>query len=240
MVKMPAKQDSGNMAVYNRVRSVPAEAQKKITGGRLNGFTDINPMWRIKILTEVYGQAGFGWYYRVSDKRIERADDGTAACFVDVELYVKDASTGEWSAPIYGTGGSMYIAKQQSGLYVSDECYKMATTDAISVACKSLGIGADVYWSAGRTKYDQMAENNAKQDVTQPAPKAAQNAPQSTTRTVNMEAISEAQAKRMFAISQGDEEIVRSVISAYGYERSRDVLRRDYDAICDEIAAMVQ
>ena len=37
----------------------------------------------------------------------------------------------------------------------SDECYKMAYTDAISVAAKALGIGADVYWAAGRTKYSQ-------------------------------------------------------------------------------------
>ena len=37
----------------------------------------------------------------------------------------------------------------------SDECYKMAYTDAIGVAAKALGIGADVYWAAGRTKYSQ-------------------------------------------------------------------------------------
>ena len=41
----------GNLEIYERVRSVPAEAQRKINGGRLNGKTDINPMWRIKVLT---------------------------------------------------------------------------------------------------------------------------------------------------------------------------------------------
>ena len=56
--------------------------------------------------------------------------------------------------PIAGTGGSMFAARQKDGVYVSDECYKMASTDAISVACKQLGIGADVYWDADRTKYD--------------------------------------------------------------------------------------
>ena len=30
----------------------------------------------------------------------------------------------------------------------------MATTDAISVACKQLGVGANVYWQADKTKYD--------------------------------------------------------------------------------------
>jgi len=57
--------------------------------------------------------------------------------------------------PISGTGGSMFVAKEKNGFYVSDECYKMATTDAISVACKQLGIGADVYWQADKTKYDK-------------------------------------------------------------------------------------
>jgi hypothetical protein len=32
------------------VRVVPNEAKKEIKGGRLSGFTDINPMWRIKTL----------------------------------------------------------------------------------------------------------------------------------------------------------------------------------------------
>jgi hypothetical protein len=41
----------------------------------------------------------------------------------------------------------------KKGAYANDEAYKMATTDAISVACKQLGMGADIYWSADNTKY---------------------------------------------------------------------------------------
>ena len=48
----------------------------------------------------------------------------------------------------------MFVAKENKGIHVSDECYKMAITDAISVACKQLGVGADVYWEKDRTKYD--------------------------------------------------------------------------------------
>lgn len=44
-----------NLAIYNKVRQVPDEAKKRITGGRLNGMTDINPMWRIKAMTELFG-----------------------------------------------------------------------------------------------------------------------------------------------------------------------------------------
>ena len=38
---------------------------------------------------------------------------------------------------------------------------KMALTDAISVACKSLGIGADVYWNKDNTKYNDGKKNQA-------------------------------------------------------------------------------
>ena len=37
------------------------------------------------------------------------------------------------------------MAKEKSGMYTSDECYKMALTDAMSVACKALGVAADVF-----------------------------------------------------------------------------------------------
>lgn len=145
----------GNLDLYNRVRVVPEEAKKPIKGGRLNGMTDINPMWRIKVLTSEYGPCGIGWFYKPVKKWIEQAGGETVA-FVDVELFIK--VDGEWSQPICGTGGSKLSQNERNGLFVSDECYKMATTDAISVACKQLGIGADVYFGADRTKYDSPFE----------------------------------------------------------------------------------
>ena len=144
-----------NLELYEKFRTVPDEAKKPINGGRLKGKTDINPMWRIKALTEAFGPCGIGWYYKPVNKWMERQGEEVAA-FVDIELYVK--YEGEWSKPIPGTGGSMFVAEEKNGLYVSDECYKMATTDAISVACKQLGFGADVYWSSDRSKYDTQAQ----------------------------------------------------------------------------------
>lgn len=145
----------GNLDLYNRVRIVPEEAKKPIKGGRLNGMTDINPMWRIKVLTSEYGPCGIGWFYKPVKKWTEQAGGETVA-FVDIELFIK--VEGEWSQPICGTGGSKLSQNERNGLFVSDECYKMATTDAISVACKQLGIGADVYFGADRTKYDSPFE----------------------------------------------------------------------------------
>ncbi len=140
-----------HLTLYNKVRTVPEEAKKEIKGGRINGFTDINPMWRIKVLTEQFGPCGIGWYYEIKDRWMERCGE-EAAAFVEILLYIKQGE--EWSKPIFGTGGSMFAKKERAGINVSDECYKMATTDAISVACKQLGIGADVYWGNDKTKYD--------------------------------------------------------------------------------------
>lgn len=149
-----------NLELYDKFRQVPETAKKNIGGGRLKGMTDINPMWRIKTLTEEFGICGFGWYYEITDKWIETSmakDEITAN--VKINLYVKRDN--EWSKPIVGIGGSMLVANEKNGLYVNDECYKMALTDAISVACKSLGIGADVYWNKDNTKYNDGKKNQA-------------------------------------------------------------------------------
>lgn len=156
-----------NMAIYTQVAQVPAEAQKTISAGRLKGFTDINPMWRIKKLTEVFGACGFGWYTEILERWLENSGTGEITAHVTIALYVKSGD--EWSKPIIGTGGSSFVAKQRDGFYTSDECYKMAYTDAISVACKALGMGADIYYANDRTKYSQYAPAPAPQPA--PAPR---------------------------------------------------------------------
>ena len=141
-----------NLEFYNRGRSVPNAAKRTIKGGRLNGKTDINPMWRISVLTEMFGPCGLGWKYTITRREMVPGANGEVSCFVDIEL--RYSYEGVWSDPIPGTGGSSFIAKERDGLYTSDECFKMALTDALSVACKALGIGADVYWEQG-SKYTQ-------------------------------------------------------------------------------------
>lgn len=147
-----------NMDLYNKVRAVPNEAQKTIGAGRLKGMTDINPIWRIQSLTEQFGQAGIGWYYDILNRWIEDGADGEKCAFLEIALYIKQGD--EWSKPIIGTGGSKFIANETKGKYTSDEAFKMALTDAISVACKAMGFGADVYWQGGRTKYAVQPTND--------------------------------------------------------------------------------
>ena len=158
------QQDNGNLSIYERVRCVPKEAKKEIEAGRLKGKNDINPMWRIKKLTEVFGPAGFGWYTEIVRTWTEASESGEMAVFVDIHLFVK--KDGEWSKPIYGNGGNRLVAnekKYENGQqvyipYLDDDAYKKAYTDAISVAAKALGIGADVYFEKDITKYDSQPQ----------------------------------------------------------------------------------
>lgn len=155
-----------NLKFYNMGRDVPDNAKKPIKGGRLNGMTDINPMWRIKKLTEMFGACGVGWWYEITNKQIV-TDEYTLqkAAFVDILLYYVDPESGKESHGIPGTGGSSFVAQERSGAYLSDECFKMALTDAISVAAKALGIGADVYWNENGTKYSKERQETKMETV---------------------------------------------------------------------------
>lgn len=151
-----------NLELYNKVRSVPATAKKTIEAGRQAGKTDINPMWSIKTLTEQFGPCGIGWKTKILRTWLESGANDEVAAHVEIELYVK--IDGAWSEAIPGLGGSMFVAKERNGMYTDDDAYKKAYTDAISVACKALGIAADVYYEKDATKYDaRQTGTNAEQ-----------------------------------------------------------------------------
>lgn len=171
------KKTSDNMIIYEGHRQPPKEALKLIQAGRLKGFSDINPMWRLKALTEEFGPCGIGWYYTVDKQWLEVCGNETVA-FVNISLYVK--VDGEWSKPIFGNGGSKLVTQERNGAFVSDEAFKMSVTDAIGVAAKQLGIAADVYFANDQTKYTpDIRDNNSEQKATQ----AKNNPTQKSTQT---------------------------------------------------------
>lgn len=155
--------ENNNMKIYNAVREVPAEAQKAFNNGSFSG-TDINPMWRIKTLTEQFGPAGIGWYTEIISERSETYVE-TVMAIVDINLYIKVG--GEWSKPIFGTGGNRLVLETKNGAKASDEGYKMAYTDALSVACKALGIGADVYFKKDKDKYTDWGDGDRAATITE-------------------------------------------------------------------------
>lgn len=158
---------SDNLRLYEQGRSVPRNAQKQFDTGRFKG-TDINPMWRIKKLTEMFGPAGFGWYTEIVRQEHIPAGEDSMMVFVDINLYVKEGDT--WSKPIFGSGGNTIKTKGKG----DDEGYKKAYTDALSIACKALGIGADIWYSADvnadySSKYSSMYADEAPKKPKKPA-----------------------------------------------------------------------
>ena len=196
------------MNIYDKVKQVPENAKKPIIGGRLKGKTDINPMWRIKILSEVFGPCGFGWKYEIMNKQLEKVGE-QIACFVSINLYVYLDE--KWSEPIPGFGGNMFVVKEKAGLRINDECFKMSLTDALSVACKALGVGASVYWEADKTKYT-MKQDEVKED----------------------DKISIPEAQKLFIKADSNADIVRDCMKEFGYTGStKDIYKKDYKKILD-------
>jgi hypothetical protein len=137
--------------IYKRFENPPEDALKEIGAGRLKGMTDINPQWRIECLTELFGLCGQGWYTKITEQKIIDGADGEKVAITNIELYYKQ--DGEWSMPIQATGGSKLVSNEKAGAYTSDEAFKMAYTDALSVACKMIGIAGKIYRGQYNTKY---------------------------------------------------------------------------------------
>lgn len=195
----------GNMDIYNAVRAVPKEAQKEFHNGSFSG-TDINPMWRIKTLTEQFGPCGTGWWTQDVTYWIDRTDEGEVYVNCSLNLYV-----GKDSRPVHGIGANRMAQNTKNGKRFTDEAYKMAYTDALSVACKALGIGADIYFGQDRTKYTQPTEEPPAPP--KPAPTRAQ--------TI-------AAAAKAAGI---DTKLVAAKILEYGVEKANDLTQKQFDEL---------
>lgn len=152
-----------NLDLYRKLQSVPDDAKKPIEDGALKGMTQINPIWRIQKMTEVFGPFGIGWWYEIRDRWIEAVAEGEVLAFVEILLYY--VLDGQVSHGVPGIGGSKMVSFRGNDAVISDECYKMALTDAIGNAGKNIGLAADVYWEEGRNKYASSGEK-----FTTPAP----------------------------------------------------------------------
>jgi hypothetical protein len=157
-----------NKETWDKLKSVPESALKTIGGGRLKGMSDIKPQWRYEKLTEIFGICGFGWKYTIEKEWIESYQNGEIAAFANINLYVKINDV--WSDAIPANGGSMFVANEKNGAYVSDECFKMAITDAIGTAAKMIGLASDVYMgiksdnTRPQSKYEPIPPNNEPAD----------------------------------------------------------------------------
>lgn len=144
---------TGNLHIFNQVQTVPEEGLRRFTCKGGEERTEINTVWRIKKLTELFGPCGSGWYFEnVKNERIT-VGNGEVCVFTELDLYVRDSKTGRFGKPIHGAGSSRVVLRRDGQLYLDDEAYKKAETDALSNACKKLGFGADIYMNRLDGKY---------------------------------------------------------------------------------------
>jgi len=204
------EKEQDNLAIYEKAREVPKTALKQIYGGRLKGMSDINPMFRIKRITEIFGPCGFGWKYEIVEKRFETQGQ-EVKCFIQINLYVK--WNGEWSEPIPGVGGAGFVDREKSGLFVNDEAEKMALTDALGVAMKALGVAADVYWDKdgkaintdSKYAYDTIQQQAAQPQPKQPKPSQPQPAKQPHSQSIFNDETELVAEQEMLACNSYDE-----------------------------------
>jgi hypothetical protein len=169
---------------FDRMSKPPKEALKAISGGRLKGMTDIKPQWRNRAMTELFGLCGFGWKYEIDKQWTEPCSNGEVMCFVNIRLYVKIDDV--WSDAIPATGGSHIVELEKNYdwkskidtpdepkkvPYANDEGYKMALTDALSVAMQRIGIAGAIYegaWNGSkyRDDYQPQVESGYDQEST--------------------------------------------------------------------------
>lgn len=148
---------SENKRIWDALRTPPPWALKPIEGGRLKGMTDISPQWRVQAMTELFGPCGIGWKWSIEELWAVPGAGGEVVAFARVCVWYREGEA--WSEPVPGIGGSMLIEQESKGLHTSDEAYKMAVTDALSVALKSIGVAADVYLGLCDGKHSRRTDH---------------------------------------------------------------------------------
>lgn len=135
-----------NMDVWNSLCETDVAYTKRASRGNWQ-FTDINPAWRMKRLTEIFGPVGIGWGYTIHERWREVWGKAADCCYVRLSLW-------------YVLGGVRYETPEQIGGtqvdYSPDECWKMSITDALGKCAMSLGLAADVYLGTFDTKYRDL------------------------------------------------------------------------------------
>lgn len=54
-----------------------------------------------------------------------------------------------------------------------------------------------------------------------------------------LDTIDTVQIERLFAIAQGDADVIRKILNNYNYTRPKDMRKTDYEAICKEVNVLV-
>jgi len=141
-----------NMKIWETLSKTNPEFTKPLPGYGGKKLTTIDPMYQIKMMTDLFGPVGIGWKYKVDYKYI----DGLVFAEVTIKYF-----TDEWHE--YGPVCSVQNLSKRDKL--DDEAPKKAMTDAMTKAFSHLGMSADVFMG----KFDDSKYvEQMKQEFSQP------------------------------------------------------------------------
>ncbi|WP_448204802.1 hypothetical protein [Azospirillum sp. sgz302134] len=143
-----------NLHLWNTLKRTDPKATKPFT--RSGGFrgTQIDPTWRLMMMTEVFGPVGKGWGYEQMDWTIAER-----MVFICARVWYIDPETGEkcWTGPQWG--GTEMVRRRNGIEAPDDECFKMSMTDAVGKCLVQLGLAADVHMGQfDDSKYREESE----------------------------------------------------------------------------------
>ncbi len=154
-----------NLEIWTAVDKTDPKHTKKFTGAAGIPLRNIDPVYRMKRLTEQFGPCGVGWGWVI--ERTWR--DAFSNTFYDKEsgehvTEVKDCVYAQvyiwyvWEGERRQTGPQ--IGGTETGR-TPDESYKMAVTDAFGKCAVALGLCADVYLGEFDNKYGRPETTSA-------------------------------------------------------------------------------
>jgi hypothetical protein len=130
-----------HLRLWNRLKRTDPRATKPFT--RSGGFrgTQIDPAWRLQMMTEAFGPVGQGWGYDQLEWTVQ-----DRMVFTCLRVWYRDPDTGEQHFTGPQWGGTELMRRRRDGTEEpNDEAFKMSVTDALGKCLLQLGLAADVH-----------------------------------------------------------------------------------------------
>ncbi|AWJ88889.1 hypothetical protein Sp245p_03345 [Azospirillum baldaniorum] len=157
-----------NLTIWKKLERTDPKATKPFQ--KSGGFkgTQIDPTYRLQLMTEVFGPVGQGWGYVEDDLKIshDMAFSKVRVWYVPAgadaavwpegwrETYPANA---RWTGPQWG--GTEMMPERGGKPKPTDECLKMSITDALGKCLLQLGLAADIYMGQfDDSKYREESE----------------------------------------------------------------------------------
>ncbi len=142
--------DGDKLAIWNQLCKTPPQVTSPyIKNG--TALTAIDPTYRNKRLTEVFGPAGIGWGFTVDERWSERLCNNDYV-FATVTLWIRVEGAGGQKVATY-IGGTRIEGE-------ADDAYKSAITDGLTKCASILGFGADIFTGKETTPVEPVTEKS--------------------------------------------------------------------------------